>query len=186
MPETASPFQNPARTTIASLLLDADSLRIMQNRLGWILDIEKLVHLLRATYEVPRLVYFATINPEITEAQNKYHSWLKYRGFDLILHPETQTWLPPSRESITTPIPVEIAVEATARPDQPSQVILLSRNRDLEAVGLTLRRSHRTLTLISDADCPRSLRCAATHFVDLASLRPQLARPQRTASADHA
>ena len=169
-------FQKLPEGITSSLLIDADSLALIRDKLGWDIDIQKLVDALRLQYVMPRMVYFHTVNPGQVEVQQGYHKWLQYRGFDLVLRNPTRTWTPMGREAISTAIPVEIAMEASSSPHRCDHVVMLTRNQDLKAVGSGMRKAHRTLTVLSDKDCPSDLRCAATHFVCLNELEQDLAR----------
>ena len=165
--------------TVTCLLIDADSLVAIQAKIGWDIDIERLTDLVRTHYNTPRMVYFATVDREPTEAAQGFHGWLRYRGFELVLRPQSKHSGSHGRDGPGSGIPVEIAVEASMAPAACHHIILLSRNKELEPVGTALRRSHRTMTLVSDADCPRELRCSATHFVDLTDMDTILMKQPR-------
>jgi uncharacterized LabA/DUF88 family protein len=184
-------FQQFASEITTSLLIDGDSLHPIQQRLNWLIDLEKLRDLLREYYFMPRLVYFETLQPTANEKLLTFHKWLQYRGFEVITRPKTKRGQisspdgngPPIPAPDTSPIPCDIVAEAAFSAEHCHHIILLSRNRDLEAIGLHLRRTHRALTLLCDGDCPSDLRRSAGHFVDLNHIKPYVCRPYASGRA---
>jgi uncharacterized LabA/DUF88 family protein len=161
-----------------SLLVDGNTLRWIELKLGWEIDIERLVKLLRETHRLPRLVHFETEQRggELGQSQASRHRWLEYRGFEIVMREALSTGEPGGTDSSISPITVEIACEAMSAQARCDQVFLLTRDRSLEAIGRRLRRCHRILTLISDADCPSDLRRSATYFLELNTMRDALER----------
>jgi len=169
-------FPKFALNKSSSLLIDGDSLHSIEQRLRYNIDLEKLIDLLREQYFIPRLLYFQTIHPGVTEKLIGFYNWLEYRGVDVVSRHKTNRGHSSNGDADTTPIPVDIAMEAAYSANFCDHIILISRNRDLESIGTTLRLLHKSLTILCDSDCPSELRCSAMSFVDLGTLRNQILR----------
>ncbi len=173
-----------------ALLIDGVKFHATAKALGFEIDYKKMLevfgrrgNLLRAFYCTPILddLEFCTVRPLV--------DWLDYNGYMVLTKPVKEFIDSTGRRRIKANTDVDLAVCAMDVADQVDEIVLCSGDGGFRPLVAALQRRGVRVTVVSTlvseliAD---ELRRQADIFIDLADLKPQIARaaPHTTVEAD--
>ncbi|QOZ55997.1 NYN domain-containing protein [Bradyrhizobium sp. CCBAU 53338] len=172
-----------------ALFIDGENLFATAKALGFDVDYKRLLEEFRSRGALLRAYYYTTI----IDDQDQFSSmrplidWLDYNGYTVVTKPARQFIDANERRKIKGSMDIELAAHAMELAERLDQMVLFSGNGTFRPLVEAVQRRGVHVTVVSTiASQPPmiadELRRQADVFIDLAELRPSIARELRRSS----
>jgi uncharacterized LabA/DUF88 family protein len=164
------------------LLVDGKDLSAAQRDLDFVIDFKMLLALFRSRAHLVRAMYYTTIVVQEQQPLRPLVDWLEYNGFYLVTKPVNEVYDSDGRRHVRGDTRVELAVDAMDLADSTDHFVLFSGNASYRAMVAALQRRGKRVSVVSTMrTSPQlisdELRRQSDQFIELAELKPLIARP---------
>ncbi|MFD2235960.1 NYN domain-containing protein [Aureimonas populi] len=172
-----------------ALFIDGANLHSATRSLGFDIDYKKMLSAFQARGYLLRAYYYTALLEEQDYSPIRpLIDWLDYNGYTLVTKPAREFTDSSGRRRIKGNMDIELAIDAMEMSEFVDHFVLFSGDGDFRSLVEALQRKGRKVSVVSTLSSQPpmisdDLRRQADHFIDLASLRPEIARDpaERTA-----
>ncbi len=155
-----------------AVFLDGSNFFYTQKKLGWSVDLKKLLQYCKEYGEVVESIYYTGMGND--NKQRKFLDWLAFIGYSLETKPIKTIFDPLSDQTtLKANLDVEIVLDMFNMIDRYDMAILISGDGDFERALRQLKSRGKDIKVISSRGCVASelIHTAGINYVDLLSIR---------------
>ena len=160
-----------------AIFVDGSNLFYTQKKMGWKMDVEKLLTYCRSFGEIVEATYY--IGESSNESQKKYLDVLAYSGYSLRTKPIKAVYDHETGQIVyKANLDVEMAIDIFNSVELYDQAILVSGDSDFERALFQLKSRGKEIKVISTRGIVASelVRVAGVNYIDLQTIRESLER----------
>ncbi|RVH16554.1 NYN domain-containing protein [Sinorhizobium meliloti] len=171
-----------------ALFIDGANLFAASKGLGFDIDYRKLLEAFRKRGYVLRAYYYTAMIEDLEFSSIRpLIDWLDYNGYTVVTKPAKEFTDSHGRRKIKGSMDIELAIDAIEQSQTADHLVIFSGDGDFTTLVEALQRKGRKVSVVSTMSTQPpmisdDLRRQADHFIDLSTLRSELARHPHTAA----
>lgn len=162
-----------------AVFLDGSNYFYTQKKMGWQIDVEKLLNYCKGYGEVVEAVYYTGKDTSSCNAQNKYLNKLAYIGYSLVTKPVKTIYDHDTGKSIQKAnLDVEIAVDMYNMIDRYDMAILISGDGDFERALQLIKSRGKEIKVLSTRGVVATelVHIAGVNYIDFQDIKETIKR----------
>ncbi|MFQ6162811.1 LabA-like NYN domain-containing protein [Sinorhizobium meliloti] len=171
-----------------ALFIDGANLFAASKGLGFDIDYRKLLEAFRKRGYVLRAYYYTAMIEDLEFSSIRpLIDWLDYNGYTVVTKPAKEFTDSQGRRKIKGSMDIELAIDAIEQAQTADHLVIFSGDGDFTTLVEALQRKGRKVSVVSTMSTQPpmisdDLRRQADHFIDLSTLRIELARHPHAAA----